>query len=211
VSNPTEAELPAELLAMASLDAREGVRRIGGKVDAYTRQLRRFRENYAHAATELRRRVQDANLQGAQEYCHALKGVVGNIGAGALFAKVTELDACLKQAVHPEAAALDAVETLLQAVLRDIDTLTAAARPTAPAPTVQLTPEQLRTRLQALAEALDYDLGVAEPLLAELRGALREGPDAAKIAAIAAKVDVFDIDAAQEMLRTWDDQAQPAN
>jgi two-component system sensor histidine kinase/response regulator len=45
VSNPTEAELPAELLAMASLDAREGVRRIGGKVDAYTRQLRRFREN----------------------------------------------------------------------------------------------------------------------------------------------------------------------
>ena len=211
VSNPTEAELPAELLAMASLDAREGVRRIGGKVEAYTRQLRRFRENYAHAATELRRRVLDANLHGAQEYCHALKGVVGNLGASALFAKVSDIDASLKLALRPDGATLDAVDTLLQEVMRDIDTLFAAARPAPRAPTVTLTPEQLHARLQGLREALNYDLGVAEPMLTELRGALRDGPHAARIEAIAEKVDVFDIDAAQDLLRAWDDQTQPAH
>jgi two-component system sensor histidine kinase/response regulator len=155
--------------------------------------------------------VEDANLQGAQEYCHALKGVVGNIGATALFAKVSDVDASLKQALRPDGATLDAVDSLLQEVMRDIDMLFAAARTAPQAPAVTLTTEQLHARLQALREALDYDLGVAEPMLAELRGALRDGPHAARIEAIAEKVDVFDIDAAQDLLRAWDDQPQPAN
>jgi len=210
VSAPTGSDIPAELQALTTLDAHEGVRRIGGKVDAYTRQLRRFRENYAHAASELQRRLEGADLRAAQEYCHALKGVVGNIGATALFASVSEMDAALKLATRPQMALMDAVRSQLQDVLRDIDSLAATAR-TVPAPdAVALTPLQLHERLARLGEALVYDLGVAEPLLLELRAALRGTPDEMKIAAIAAKVDVFDIDAAQDLLRTWDDQPQSA-
>lgn len=210
VSTPTPSELPSELQALTSLDAADGVRRIGGKVEVYIRQLRRFRENYAHAAEELQRRLAGKDLHPAEEYCHALKGVVGSIGATALFGKVSEVDAALKLASRPDAAQLEAVRSLLQEVMRDIDSLTAVVRPAPESLAVALTPAQLRERLERLQDALVYDLGVAEPLLQELRAALRGTPEEAKIVAIAAKVDVFDIDAAQELLRAWDDQPQSA-
>jgi hypothetical protein len=59
----------------------------------------------------------------------------------------------------------------------------------------------LRERLAQLGQALAYDLGSAEPVLAELRAAVGDTPMAEAIAAIAACVDVFEIDAAQTLLR----------
>jgi len=208
VSAPPTSGIPPELLALTSLDVGDGVRRIGGKVDAYTRQLRRFRENYAHAADELQRRVTDQNLQQAQEYCHALKGVIGNIGAMALFDKVSEIDVALKQGHLPEAVALDAVNVLLQDVMRDIDSLATAPKQAIAPAAVALGPDQIRERLERLKEALDYDLGSAESLLAELSAAVIGTPLEAAIADIAARVDVFDIDAAQALLSTLDDRSK---
>ena len=190
-------DLPPEFLAIESLDARGGIRRIGGKVDAYRRQLRRFRENYADAANHLRGLV-NANLRRqAEDYCHALKGITGNIGASALYDQVTAIDGELRQQRLPDAAALEQLQRLLQHVMRDIDTL---STPTPPAAAAALTPGQLRDRLQGLSEALNYDLGRAEALLTELRAGSAGTPLEAQIAAIAAQVDVFDIDAAQALL-----------
>ena len=194
------AEFPPDLLALASLDTREGVRRISGKVDAYRRQLRRFRENYGDAANHLQRLASGTNLRQAKDYCHLLKGIAGNIGATALYDQVTTIDAELKQEKCPDASQLDQLSRLLHHVMRDIDTL--AASPTIPPPpAAALDPEQLRDRLQRLSEALNYDLGRAEALLAELRAGGGDTPLAPPIAAIAARVEVFDIDAAQALLR----------
>ena len=193
------AEFPPDLLALASLDTREGVRRIGGKVDAYRRQLRRFRENYADAANHLQRLASGSDLRLAEDYCHLLKGITGNIGASALYDLVTAIDAELKQEKRPGTARLDQLDRLLQNVMRDIDTLTAT--PTmAVSPAAALDPGQLRDRLQRLGEALNYDLGRAEALLAELRAGVVDSPLAPHIAAIAAQLEVFDIDAAQALL-----------
>ncbi len=103
---PRPETLPPDLLALTSLDTREGVRRIGGKAEAYRKQLRRFREHYADAVDELERRAARSGPAAAEEYCHALKGVVGNIGAQALYAQVAEIDARLKQGEPPDASAL---------------------------------------------------------------------------------------------------------
>ena len=193
------ADVPSDLQALGSLDTREGVRRIGGKVDAYRRQLRRFRENYADAANHLQRLTSGKNWRQAEDYCHLLKGITGNIGASALYDQVTAVDAEFKQEKCPDTAQLDQLGHLLQNVMRDIDTL--AATPTMPAaPGAALDPEQLRDRLQRLSEALNYDLGRAEALLAELRTGVGDSPLAQKIAAIAAQLEVFDIDAAQALL-----------
>jgi CheY-like chemotaxis protein len=197
---PAAADLPPELLALASLDAREGVRRIGGKVDAYRRQLQRFREHYAHAVDELQRQASVNGPRAAEDYCHALKGVVGNIGAVALFDKVAEIDATLKQGLHPQAEAMAVLQTLLQDVMRDIDHLAVMSKPALTAEAVPLAPAQVRQRLESLRDALDYDLGSAEPLLAELRAGLAGTALASDIAALAARIDVFDIDAAQTLL-----------
>jgi len=198
--------LPAELLALSSLNASEGVRRIGGKLEAYYKQLRRFREHYANAIDTLRQLATEAQVQQAQEYCHALKGVTGNIGATALYECVGAIDAELKKDTLPDAAALDSAQTLLQAVMRDIDSLAATLSP-GPLPVGEpLAPGQVRERLAQLAQALQDDLGSAEPLLAALRAGVDGTPLAADIDALAAQIDVFAIDEARAQLDALQDR-----
>lgn len=200
IAKPPISELPPELLALGSLETREGVRRIGGKVEAYRKQLRRFREHYPDAASELRRLLATNGAPAAEEYCHALKGVSGNIGARALYEKVTEIDTQLKLGQTPNPTLLEQLDALLQAVIRDIDSLpagSASAPATASAP---LAAADVDAKLEQLAQALEYDLGAVEPLLAELRAGVAGTPLEANIAAIAAKADVFDIETAIELL-----------
>ena len=196
---PQTGEIPPDLRALTSLDAREGVRRIGGRADAYRKQLQRFRGHYSDAATQLQRLAAERDVQQAEEYCHALKGVAGSIGAQALYGKVAAIDIRLKQGALPEADELDAMRTLLEQVLHDIASLdSGSAAPTSDA--TPLAPDRLRDRLERLAHALAYDLGAAEPLLAELREGVAGTPLETSIASIAALVDVFDIDTALEQL-----------
>jgi two-component system sensor histidine kinase/response regulator len=195
-------EIPADLLALTSLDAREGIRRIGGKADAYRKQLRRFREHYSDAVAELRRRAAEQGTQRAEEHCHALKGVTGNIGARALYARIVAIDARLKQGMAPDGAALADADTLLQQVMSEIDGLAAAEPPVPPTAAVPLSADALRARLARLARALEYDLGAAEPLLAELRNGVAGTPLQTEVAAVAELADAFDIDAALARLKT---------
>ncbi|MEX8519734.1 MAG: response regulator [Leptothrix sp. (in: b-proteobacteria)] len=199
---PLAVELPPDLLALSSLDTREGVRRIGGKAEAYRKQLRRFREHYADAAGELQRLAAQAQPLQAEAYCHALKGVTGNIGATALHEQLSDIDAQLRQGQPPDAATLAQTRRLLQAVLDDIDRLDAGPAPPPPPAAAALDPGQLRERLERLARALEYDLGAAEPLLTELRAGVAGTALAPEIAAIAAQVDVFAIDDALKLLST---------
>ena len=60
---------------------------------------------------------------------------------------------------------------------------------------------QLYDRLENLRLVLEYDLGQAEPLLAELRTRVGNSPWRNGIASLAARVDVFDIDGARSELR----------
>lgn len=209
VSIPAAVGLPPEMLALSSLDTSEGVRRIGGRTEAYRRQLCRFRDNYSGAVDELQRLATDHGLTQAEEYCHALKGVTGNIGALALFAKVTEIDEELKQGSPLNAEALEAMRMLLQEVMRDIDSLVTIPNKKALPVSTPFDHEQLNERLKLLSEALDFDLGSAEVLLTELGEKLRGLPFEQQIAAIAAKVEVFDIDAAKKLLGELRDAQRP--
>jgi signal transduction histidine kinase/CheY-like chemotaxis protein/HPt (histidine-containing phosphotransfer) domain-containing protein len=196
---PSTGELPADLLTLTSLDTREGIRRIGGKADAYRRQLRRFREHYPDAIAELRRLATERGVQRAEAYCHALKGVTGNIGALVLYEKFVAIDGFLKQGLVPDAAVLDEADALLQRVMREIDGLADRTDQALP-PAAPLAPDALRGLLARLGNALDYDLGAAEAVLAELRAGVAGSPLEAEIAAVAALVDVFDIDMARVKL-----------
>ena len=193
-------ELPADLLALTSLDTREGIRRIGGKADAYRRQLRRFREHYPDAVAELRRLTARQDAPAAEASCHALKGVAGNLGANALYEKIGVMDGLLKQGVLPDEATLDEAEALLAQVMREIDSLGVRTERFLP-PAVPLATEAVRALLTRLGYALDYDLGAAESLLTQLRVGLAGSPLEAEITAVAALVDVFDIDGARAKLQ----------
>jgi two-component system, sensor histidine kinase and response regulator len=196
-------ELPADLLALTSLDAHDGLRRIGGKADAYRKQLRRFREHYPDAIADLRRLVAERATQRAEEYCHALKGVTGTLGARALYEKVADIYELFKQGLLPGAIALDEADALLQQVMREIDGLAASGEGTA-SPAAPLALGAVHALLARLRQALEYDLGAAEPLLAELRVGTAGTELETEVAAVAALVDVFDIDAARAKLNELD-------
>jgi len=199
-----DAEFPADLAGLASLDARGGVHRIGDSPDAYRKQLRRFREHYADAATHLRYLIEAAGFEEAENYCHTLKGIVGNLGARELFDTVAVVDARLKLGQMPEAADLEKMETRLQEVMADIDAMQDIAPPPAMPRAVPLSRAEVLERLDLLARALKFDLGAAEEPLNELRAALSSeahGTQGATISDIADKIDAFAIDEALVMVK----------
>ena len=192
--------IPAEFLQLQTLDAREGIRRIGGKPEAYLRQLRRFREHYAKAIDELRQLISQGSRQ-AEAFCHALKGVGGNIGAMALHKCVDEIDALLKQDRTPEPALLDQAEFRLRETMDDIDTLL-SARPEPPAPAngQPLSADARMTLVERLRSALENDLGAAEPIVTELCAGLYGTPYADAAGKLRERLDVFDLDGALSAL-----------
>jgi two-component system, sensor histidine kinase and response regulator len=192
------AACPPDLLALASLDASEGVRRIGGKPEAYRKQLARFRAHYADAHQTLARLLDEAGVQAAEQYCHALNGVAGNLGALALHRQLLAIDAQLRRGTAPAPSELEALRALLDQVVADIDSLGVAA-PDAPAGE-RLAHPQMLALLDRLGPALEYDLGAAEGLLAQLRAGAGGADGARAVDAIAEKVEVFAIDEARALV-----------
>lgn len=192
-------DLPQDLLALSSLDAMEGVRRIGGNADAYRRQLRRFREHYADAVDKLRRLIAAQDTSRASDFCHLLKGVTGNIGAQALYQQVALVDSQIKKDPVLASASLESMEVLMQQVLQDIGALGTTTKSAEAAVSV-MDVNQLREHLEGLKQALNYDLGSAEKILSQLLSGVSGTPLYVEVAAIAGKVDMFEIDAAQALL-----------
>ncbi len=195
-SSPAPA-YPADLLAMQSVDVAQGIRRIGGKADAYRKQLLRFREHYREADAQLQQRIAEKGVPEGEAYCHALKGVCGNLGANALFACTTELDAVLKQGKIPEPAQFARLHELLQQLTHEIAGL---GTPAATLPTAALTRDALRDKLAELSGLLDNDAVAAETLLEELRSGVAGSAAASALAEIAAQVDVYAIDEARSKI-----------
>jgi len=200
-----QAALPDDLRRLDSLDTAQGVHRIGGDSEAYRKQLRRFRTRYADAPARLTALIAEGALQRAEEYCHALKGVCGNIGADALFACITEIDAELKQSSPPDAEALARMGSLLEQVMKDIDSLAAppGAEPGVAAP---LSNSEITLRVSRLQALLETDLGAAQATLAELRSGVGDSQLQNLIRDVAEKIDLFEIDEALALLNDLNTQ-----
>jgi CheY-like chemotaxis protein/HPt (histidine-containing phosphotransfer) domain-containing protein len=190
----------ADLLALRSVDAAQGIRRIGGSADAYRKQLRRFREHYAGAADELQRLIAQQGPGAGEAYCHALKGVSGTLGANQLFACVAEIDDALKQGQAP-AAQFERLRQLLQQLTTEIDGLVVSSHAPSAA-SAALGSDEILAKLAALATLLNADLGAAELALAELRAGVVGSEAEQAVAEIAAKVDRFAIDEALRLITT---------
>ena len=200
-ANPVAGSNPCspELLSLQSLQVTEGIRRIGGKEAAYRKQLKRFREHYANAVDELLRLLAADNLTLAENYCHSLKGVAGNIGANSLFEAITRIDRQLKQQQPPTTEDIAQLRELLQQVINDIDSL-AMTPASAPLAGASFAPAAMVTKITELMAVLETDLGAAEPLMTELRQGAIASRFESDINEIAARVDAFDIDQALALL-----------
>ncbi|WP_374245421.1 response regulator [Zoogloea sp.] len=191
--------LDPDLRGLATIDAEQGVRRIGGDQSAYRKQLQRFRARYAGAADTLRAMIDERPLREAEEFCHALKGVSGNIGAEALFACVTAIDNRLKQDTRPTPAELAHMSELLGAVMSEIAGLEAPA--VAAAPTGGMDRSEATRQVAHLLDLLESDLGAAQAVMTTLRAGVAGTAVETVIQEIAEKLDLFEIDEAIALLK----------
>jgi len=198
---------PDDLLALNSLDTRQGIRRIGGKAEAYRKQLRRFRERYPAAVVEMRRLAVESGPQAAEDYCHAFKGVCGNLGANDLFGQAQIVDDILKRGQLPSDADWDLLAGHLDGVLADIDRQ-ALPVSTTPQGAALSKPEACK-QLDRLAHALEFDLGAVEPILNRLRGGAHGLGLDREVADLANAIDMFAIDDATTLLNTLRQRLQP--
>ncbi len=184
-----------DLLSLKGIDALQGIRRFGGKADAYRKQLRRFRKHYQGAVDTLQHQIAEKGIAAGEAFCHELKGVCGTLSAKELLTCVAELDVLLKQGKMPEPAQFECLQQLLQQLMGEIDGLTAPAI-AMPVAAAAMGRDELLSGLATLATLLESDLGTAESLLAELNAAVVGGASEQAMAGIAADVDRFAIDEA---------------
>ena len=193
------AAIDAELSALTSFDAHQGIRRIGGKADAYRMQLCRFRERYHDAPIALRRLIADQGMPAAEEFCHSLKGVAGNLAAHSLHETISAIDEHLKQGMLPGEDLLIRFERLIEQAMTEIATMAASAMAS---PGESSDPVLLRGLLERLEHALASDSRAVEPLLNELRIRVAGSSLEAEVAELAVLAEHSDFDGAMARLKT---------
>ena len=187
-----------------ALNTAEGIYRIGGDKNAYFKQLGRFSARYGRAVENLQQLLRKEGIKAGEEYCHALKGVFGNIGAKKLFACVCEIDEQLKKGVDPSQELFDRMRALLAEVLGEIDMLTQQTDETK-SPTGTLDREQLHAQLIILKSLLRNDLGAANKLLYKIQAETTGTEAEAMVKELSQHMDLFAIDKAISTINAWCD------
>jgi len=85
--------LPA---AIAGLDLKDGLDRVGGNKKFYKNLLIKLRDGYAAAPDEIVALLEDGRLEEARRAAHSIKGVAGNVGAKKLQETAAALEEALK-------------------------------------------------------------------------------------------------------------------
>ncbi len=191
------------------LDIEKGLYRIGGSRKAYHRQLRRLRDRYDRAVDKLRQLLREEGIKAGEEYCHALKGVFGNIGAAKLYDCTCAVDEELKNGNMPDEELLAEMEQLLAEVLGEIDVILYRSEKNR-VPAGSLDMEKLHARLIALKSLLHSDLGAADILLEEIQTECAGTEAEEMVVELARHMDLFAVDKAIATINTWCGQHPPA-
>ncbi len=127
-AQPDHQELPATL---PGLDMEEGLALVGGNRTLYARLVRSFGVMYTATDGRIRALLNEGKLDDAIREAHTVKGLAGQMGAGALYRAARRLETALRSA-SPE----------LDAALRSFaDELAVVTRGLAEAPAVEVRPE----------------------------------------------------------------------
>jgi HPt (histidine-containing phosphotransfer) domain-containing protein len=190
-------------LVLKSVSALDGIRRFGGKVKSYRKQLQRFSTNYQGAVAELKGLIEDEGIAAGEAFCHKLKGVCGTIGANDMFIYVTELDYVLKQGKAPTPEQFNNLQQFLHQLISDINGLTP---PVEIMPQVVLDNYDVIFKLSTLAMLLESDMVEAGLLLSQLTAGAVGGPFEKDMVEIAINIDFFAIDEALDHIKKLQSQ-----
>ncbi|MES2149757.1 MAG: Hpt domain-containing protein [Pseudomonadota bacterium] len=196
---PPDASPPyADAATRDILDVAEGMERIMGDRQLYTRMLTRFRSDYAGGSGPVQCALAAADDELAHRLVHTLKGASGMIGAQRLHHQADVLERALRTGSGTALQELGVLATELLSVMRVIDTLLAGTA-AAPADAPALMPDaELLAHLEALLASGD---GAAVDLFEASGASLLAILGQARLDEVGAAIGAFDFDVALQTLQ----------
>lgn len=191
-----EASDTSTLPEIEGLDVAAGLRCVAGDEAAYRALLARFVAQQAATPERLRLAAQRHDAEELRRLAHTLKGVCGNIGARALYARAAALEARLRARTF----AADEVEALADALARMVAQLAAWRKANAETPADGMSTDALLGELDELGTLLAGSDARAVDVLGSLDAAIPAKCRAA-FAELARHVRGYDFDSALKALK----------
>ncbi|MEW5757355.1 MAG: ABC transporter substrate-binding protein [Pseudomonadota bacterium] len=119
---------PEELMAIHGLDPRRGLEVLQGRQDTYRRLLRRYAADHAGDVTRLREHLAAGARAQAERLAHALKGSSATLGAVAVQAMASDLEAAIAAGAAPQQ-----IDQLAETLEQELHSLISALRAVLPA------------------------------------------------------------------------------
>ena len=132
---------PKFILEVEGLDVKEGLNRIGGKIDSYKKLLETFVRNYSETPAAIIKLMQENNISELAPLMHTVSGVCGNIGAKEIYTVAYPLSHAFKVMVEENKNTLstpqqkqlefiaDKIGKMVEALNESLNTTTETAAP----------------------------------------------------------------------------------
>jgi two-component system, sensor histidine kinase and response regulator len=191
------------LPAIANLDTKDGLSRVGGNRVLYTKLLRQFIDQHALTVEQVTDALAKGDAALAERLAHTLKGVAGNIGAAQVQSAAGALEKAIRArapATNVDAAqrhlagALHPLVTQLQAVLPSV-----SDSPTPPTSSPSSPAESREAAAHLIALLAELDPGAADYIEAN-QAALRPLFDGSEWREFEARVQAYGFADAQAQL-----------
>lgn len=182
----------ADPVTRDTLDVNDGIERVMGNRDLYSRMLRRFRNDYHAGVLPIRTALAGDDKLLAHRLVHTIKGASGMIGAHRLHLRACQLEEAIRNNTPDQREMLASLAPEFDRVLHLLDVLLDGSPPSGVS--VQVPPRQLlgdAALLARLIELLSNGDGAAVDLLEEAHASLRVILGDATLERVAAAVNGF--------------------
>lgn len=196
-------ELPIDL---PGIDTKMGLERVAGNQKLYRKILKTFFKNQAHSTEEIKKALEENDIELAKRVAHTIKGVAGNIGAIHLQAAARDLESGIQQnGKDVDLILIESTCTQLDLVVRSIGDL--KEEMASPMGSVQPSSDisDIRELVQQLTEYLEDDDTEAAEVIEKLRIQLKGSEVEEKLILIEEAIADYDFEVALSELRQMDD------
>jgi HPt (histidine-containing phosphotransfer) domain-containing protein len=170
---PEVTQLRADPVTRDTLDVNDGIERVMGNRDLYSRMLRRFRSDYQDGVLPIRTALASNDQALAHRMVHTIKGASGMIGAHRLHLRACQLEEAIRMGAPDQRELLASLSPEFDRVLHLLDVLLDGSPPPGMAVHVPRRPLLGDAALLArLIELLSNGDGAAVDLLEESHASL---------------------------------------
>ncbi len=208
---PAPPDAAPALTSLPGVDAAAALQRLGGNENLFRRLLAEFSRDYGDAGRRIRAFLEADDPAAAQQLCHTVKGVAGNLSADGLHGAARELETALggeggdvESAMAPfEAALEEALAAARQAAAGE--EAASGETPDAPAGAREF-PASGRAMILELHRLLAANNPAAEACLNAVKAELAGAGFTSAVKRLAADIDGFNFKDARDTLKELADE-----